>query len=209
MTAEEATQPEQHEKPAEADPYEALDQRKEALFVRLKEAMTKHKAKIMEVRILRAQVEDKFRETGINARELRRRKERLEFRIATEATNLQKERDMMKEMRVIDKQLEKAGEVEKLEAQLRAVEGEIRSAESEIVQTKRGIDEAKAEIRNLREKQREDRSDEREKQWQERKRQQLMEREKEMRKEAEPYMGGVDDAGVELGSIAIIKKKGQ
>ena len=177
MAGEEANQPEQKEKPAEADPYEVLDQRKEELFARLKEAMARHKAKIGEVRILRAQVEDKFRETGINARELRRRKERLEFRIATEATNLQKERDMMKEMRVIDKQLEKAGEVEKLESQLRAVEGEIRAAESEIVQTKRGIDEAKAERRNLREKQREERSEEREKQWQERKRQQLMERE--------------------------------
>ena len=208
MAEKENKQTEQPENPPEADPFEVLDKRKEDLFARLKESTTRHKAKIQELRIIRAQVEDKVKETGVNARELRRRKERLEFRIATEATNLQKERDMMKEMRVIDKQLEKAGEVEKIEARLRAVEGELRAAESEIVQTKRGIDEVKGEMRNLRDSQREKRSEEREKQWQERKRHQLMEREKEMRKEAEQYMGGLDE-GVDLGSIAIIKKKGQ
>ncbi len=188
---------------------EAAEKRKEDFFARLKEVAGKQKQKIYDARTLRAQVEDKMRETGINARELRRRKERLEFRIATEATTLQKERDMMKEMRVIDKYLEKAGAVEALERKLRLVEDEIRAFEAEIGQIKRGIDEAKNEIKTLREKERDERSEEREKQWQERKRHQLMEREKEMRKEIEPYMGGVDEQGVELGSIAVIKKKGQ
>jgi len=196
-----------------ADPIEAIENRKEELFAKLKGVSGRLKYKIYEARVVRGALEDKMKETGINARELRRRKERLEFRIATEATSLAKEREMMKDMKVIDKELAKATEVEKLERKLRFVEGDIRAAETEIEQIKRGIDEAKAEIKAMRDGAKEKRTEEREKVWEEKKRQQLMqkkeEREKEMKKELEPFMGGIDAQGVELGSIAVIKKKGQ
>ena len=191
---------------------ESVEKRKEELFARLKGVSNRLRYKIYEAKAVRAALEQKARETGVNARELRRRKERLEFTIATEATSIQKEREMMKEMKIIDKELDKAVEVEKLERKLRFVEGDVRSAEIEIDQIKKEIDGAKGEIKGLREQVKEKRSEERDKEWQEKKREQLMtrkeERDKEMKKEIEPFMGGLDD-GVELGSIAVIKKKGQ
>ena len=98
-----------------ASPIEAIEKRKEDLFARLKGTSGRLRYKIYEAKAVRAALEDKMRETGYNARDLRRQKERLEFRIATEATSLAKERVMMKEMNEIDKELEKASEVEKLD----------------------------------------------------------------------------------------------
>lgn len=197
---------------AAASPIEAVEKRKEDLFARLKGTSGRLRYKIYEAKAVRAALDEKARECGVNARELRRAKERLEFRIATEATSLQKEREMMKEMKEIDKELAKATEVEKLERKLRFVEGDIRAAEAEIEQIKKGIDESKAEIKAMREADKDKRVEERNKEWEERKRAQLMarkeQREKEMKKELEPFMGGIGE-GVELGSIAVIKKKGQ
>ncbi len=195
-----------------ASPIEAIEKRKEDLFARLKGTSGRLRYKIYEAKAVRAALEDKMRETGYNARDLRRQKERLEFRIATEATSLAKERVMMKEMNEIDKELEKASEVEKLDRKLRLVEGDIRAADAEIEQIKKGIDDSKAEIKAFYEADKEKRSEERDKEWEERKRAQLMarkeQRDKEMKKELEPFMGGIGE-GVELGSIAVIKKKGQ
>lgn len=195
-----------------SDPIGAVENRKEELFARLTGVSGRLRHKLYEAKVVRAALEDKMKETGVNARELRRRKERLEFRIATEATSLAKEREMMKEMNLIDKELAKATEVEKLEKKLRFVEGDVTAAKVEIEQIKKDIDGAKSEIRVLREGEKEKRKEERDKEWEERKRQQLMqrkeEREKEMKKELEPFMGGIGE-GVELGSIAVIKKKGQ
>jgi len=58
----------QAEQPAAADPMEAAEKRKEDFFARLKEVAGKQKQRIYDARTLRAQVEDKMRETGINAR---------------------------------------------------------------------------------------------------------------------------------------------
>lgn len=188
-----------------------LERRKEELFAKLKGVSSRLRYKQYEAKVLKAALEEKMRETGLNVRELRRRKERLEFKIATEALTLAKEREMMKEMRLLEKELEKASELERMERKLRLVEGDIRSAEAEIAQIKKDIDATKAEIKAMRESEREKVREQRAKEWEEKKRAQLMERkakrEEELKKELEPYMGGLDEGGVELGAIAIIKKK--
>ena len=190
---------------------EQLEKKKEELFAKLKGVSSRLRHKQYEAKVLKAALEEKMRETGLNVRELRRRKERLEFKIATEALTLAKEREMMKEMRMLEKELEKAGELERMERKLRLVEGDIRSAEAEIAQIKKDIDAAKAEIKAIREGEREKVKEQRAKEWEEKKRAQLMERrakrEEELKKELEPYLGGVDEEGVELGAIAVIKKK--
>jgi chromosome segregation ATPase len=194
--------------PAELSP---LEKKKEELYAALKGVSARLRHKRHEEATLRDELSAKMAETGLNARELRKRKARLEFRISTEATSLAKERAMMKEMKLLDKELAQASELERMERKLWLVEGDIRAAESEIIRMKGEIDSIKKEIRESRESERDKIREEREKEWQERKRSQLMtrkaEREKEMKKELEPYMGGVDEGGVELGSIAIIKKK--
>ena len=189
-------------------PLGAAETKKEDLFNRLKDASIRHRDARNKAYTLRGALEQKIQETGINARELRRAKERLEFRIATEATSLAKEREMMKEMRIIEKQLQQASEVEKLENEMRAAERDARGIDAEIMQIKRDIDEAKTEVKALRDDEKEKRALERDTQWQERKRGQLMEHETAIKKELEPFMGGLDPEGVDLGSIAVIKKKG-
>jgi len=198
---------------APSDPIEQLEKRKEDLFGRLKGVSSRLRYKKYEEENVRAALNQKFRETGINARELRRRKDKLDFLIATEATTLTKEREMMKEMKLLDKDLEKASEVERMERKLRLVEGDIRSAETEVAQIKKEIENAKAEIKAVTEGERDKLKEEREKEWQEKKRAQLMvrkaARDEEMKKEAGPYMGRIDEEGVDLGSIAVIKKKSE
>ena len=198
---------------APSDPIEQLEKRKEDLFGRLKGVSSRLRYKKYEEENVRAALDQKFRETGVNARELRRRKDKLDFLIATEATTLTKEREMMKEMKILDKDLEKASEVERMERKLRLVEGDIRSAETEVAQIKKEIDDAKAEIRAVSEGARDKLREEHEKEWQEKKRAQLMARkaarDEEMKKETGPYMGGIDEQGVDLGSIAVIKKKSE
>ncbi|MDD5317396.1 MAG: hypothetical protein PHF51_01530 [Candidatus ainarchaeum sp.] len=192
---------------------DGVEKRKEELFGKLKGAASRLRHKIHEESFLRKVLEEKRKECGLNARELRKRRSRLEFRIATEATSLAKEREMMKAMKLLEAELVKASEFEKLERKLHLVLGDIRAAESEITQTRKDIEAAKEEIRKGRESVREKAREEREKEWQERKRAQLMarkaQRDEETRKEVAPYMGSVDDSGVDLGSIAVIKKKGQ
>lgn len=190
---------------------EQVEKRKEELFERLNRIIALLKLKRAEENDLRAEFERKAAEAGFNVRELRREHKRLEFRIATEATTLDKERAMMKEMRALEKQLAKASEVEKVDRALRLVLGDIRAAETEIDQVKRDIDAAKSEIRAVREDARDQVRAEREKEWQEKKRVQLMAqkvaREKEAKSEIAPFLGGIDETGVDLGSIAVIKKK--
>lgn len=198
---------------AQSSEADLVAKRKEELFARLKGVASRLRHKLNDEGILREELGSKMGESGLNARELRKMRSRLEFRIATEATTLAKERQMMKEMKLIEADLVKASELERMERKLHLVQGDIRAAESEILQIRKDIDSAKEEIRKSREAEREKVREEREKEWQERKRAQLMarkaQREEDMKKEAAPYMGSVDAGGVDLGSIAVIKKKPQ
>jgi len=190
-----------------------IEKKKEELFAKLNVIAERLKEKRKQADELHAALRQKTAEVGINPRELRKEMQRLDFQISTEATTLQKEREMMKVMREMQKKLSKAVEVEKLDRQFRLVIADIRADENEIEDIKKGIGEAKSVLKEKRDAQFEERREQRNKEWEEKKRKQLLEhrakRDSEIKKENEPFIGGLDPDGVDLGSIAVIKKRSE
>jgi len=191
-------------------PTDLLDRQKEELFVKLKEVGKRLSYKQYEEKAIRAALDQKLKETGIDGKKLRRRLRYLEFRIQTDATTLQKERRYMREINQIEKQLDKVKETEKMDRKLNLVRGDISRAEEEIRNIKKQIDQIKAEIRAFREEGRKAHIEAKQREWQEKKRAELMKKKAQRKKEMDAYSPEDElDGGVELGSIAIIKKKTQ
>jgi len=125
--------------------------------------------------------------------------EELEFKIATEAYTLEHEKELLKRMEQKKKELKEAVEVARQRARCRRLEQEIEEAEGQRKEVEGKIADVKIALVRLR------RGLERERFRQEREKIR-MERQEAEKKEVARYLGAVEE-GVELGQIAVIKRK--
>jgi len=80
---------------------------------------------------------------------LRKRRNRMEFMIATAAYTPKIEREWLKEVRKLDEELEKVKEVERARRKIRFVEDDIKDGELEIVDLENKIRDSKDKLRRL------------------------------------------------------------
>lgn len=182
---------------------DALEKRKFELIGKAKELDSRLNYKSYEAKALK---EILSKENVDEYKRLKRALNELEFRIATESTNLQTERKMMKEIREIQAKLEKAGEIERKRRKLFLVEGDVRQLTDERNLLEKEIQQLKGEAKSYRDELNEKSAEAREATRRERKRKELEEKRVKMMEDL-----GISDKPIEgevsLGEIAVIKKK--
>lgn len=185
-----------------------LARRKEELYAKLKGAAGRLRYKQYELKEVRKALEQMRRECPVPARALRKQRNKLEFRISTESYTLARERELMKHISRVERELSKAEEVERLERKVRLIEGDIRNTEQEIGLIKKQIEETKEAMKAARAEADRRRKEQKKREWEARKREELMDEERKHMEELRPFLGKIEE-GVELGHIAVIKKKNQ
>ena len=180
---------------------ETIEKEKAALLERLKEADRRYRYKIYEAKALGEMLDKKKKEgTYPPTRELKKRIQKLEFIISTEARTLQQERELVKEVRNLEKKLKASIELERMERKLHLINEDIRAAEKQVMEFEKGMDDMRKELQEKRNAS--------SKSKKERKLLELREKVNEERqREREPFMKKNEDGRVDLGEICVIKKK--
>lgn len=80
---------------------------------------------------------------------LRKRRNRMEFMIATAAYTPRMEREWLKEVRKLDEELEKVKEIEKARRKKRFVDEDIETGEQEVKDLEKGLQDVKDRLRRL------------------------------------------------------------
>jgi len=186
---------------------QALESKREALLIKLKKIDSQAKYKSYEARALHTVLKGKRRP---DTRMLKRRLDILEFKIQTEASTLNKERQFMKEIKKTQKELEEAiGEDRQfkklayLESDLREYEKEMDSLEQELQTTNTEISDME---KSFRDKAKRHVLEERTKKRNEAKEKKRGSIQEESKKENEPYMAKMEPT-VTLEDICVIKKR--
>jgi len=137
---------------------------------------------------------------------IRKEAEELEFKIATEAFTRKAEQELLKKLKSVKSRMDEAVQVSRMRYRLQRVGQEMgpimkmrEEVEAKIAEAKKAMvherrDEEHGHFRAERQKKTEERQ------------KQFVERREQEKKEIEKYLGGVDE-GVELGQIAVIRKK--
>lgn len=145
-----------------------------------------------------------------DVRFLRRKLNDMEFRIATESTNLKQEREMMKRIKLAEAEYQEAMKSERMRRKLSYVEGDIKQVDGEIAQLDVQIKEKRQAIRELQDKMRTSAKDSALEHRKIRRIARVHENKKheneETRKEMEPFTGKFENT-VTLESICVIKRK--
>ena len=123
-----------------------LDKKKQALFEKIRSLKRKLQYKQYEHKALSPFLE-KTKEVRIGP--LRKQKRAVEFRIATQAYTPGIERELLKELKVIDKRLDEVQEVEKARRKKRFVEEDIAQAEKDILATENELKEVLEAIKKV------------------------------------------------------------
>ena len=180
---------------------EALEKEKATLLERLKEADRRYRYKLYEAKALSEMLDKKKKEGAFPpTRELRKRIQKLEFIISTEARTLQQERELVKEVRNLERRLKESIEFERMERRLHLINEDIKTVEKQVMEFEKRMDEMRKELQNKRNAS--------SKSKKERKLIELKEKVNEERqREMEPFMKKNADGRVDLGEICIIKKK--
>ena len=180
---------------------EALEKEKATLLERLKEADRRYRYKLYEAKALSEMLDKKKKEGAFPpTRELRKRIQKLEFIISTEARTLQQERELVKEVRNLERRLRESIEFERMERRLHLINEDIKTVEKQVMEFEKRMDEMRKELQNKRNAS--------SKSKKERKLLELKEKVNEERqREMEPFMKKNADGRVDLGEICIIKKK--
>jgi len=180
---------------------EALEKEKATLLERLKEADRRYRYKLYEAKALSEMLDKKKKEGAFPpTRELRKRIQKLEFIISTEARTLQQERELVKEVRNLERRLKESIEFERMERRLHLINEDIKTVEKQVMEFEKRMDEMRKELQNKRNAS--------SKSKKERKLLELKEKVNEERqREMEPFMKKNADGRVDLGEICIIKKK--
>jgi uncharacterized coiled-coil DUF342 family protein len=123
-----------------------LEKEKGGLIERIKKLIRRVRYKKYEKKAL-----EPFLEKTKNVRiaPLRKRKKALEFRISTSAYTPRIERDLLKEVRKLEEQLEELKEVERSRRKKRYVEQDIVEGEAEIQEIEVKLNEIRGELRKL------------------------------------------------------------
>ncbi|MCX6775330.1 MAG: hypothetical protein NT130_00555 [Candidatus Micrarchaeota archaeon] len=180
---------------------EALEKEKATLLERLKEADRRYRYKVYEAKALSEMLDKKKKEGTLPlTRELRKRIQRLEFIISTEARTLQQERELVKEVRDLEKKLKASIELERMERRLHLINDDIKAAEKQVIEFEKKMDDMRKELQEKRNAS--------SKSKKEKKLLDLKEKVNEERqREREPFMKKSVDGRVDLGEICVIKKK--
>jgi len=186
---------------------QALESKREALLTRLKKIDAQAKYKSYEAKALQTVLKGKPRP---DARSLRRKLEYLEFKIETEATTLQLERQLMKEIKKTQKELEEAFAGEKQFRKLSYLESDLREYEKEMNQIERDLQDTHREMSELEKSNREEAKrkafevhEKKRLEFREKKRKEIHE---EQKKETDPFMATLEPT-VSLEDICVIRKK--
>jgi len=180
---------------------ETIEKEKATLLERLKEADGRYRYKVYEAKALSEMLDKKKKEgTFPPTRELRKRIQKLDFIISTEARTLQQEREFVKEVRSLEKKLKASIDLEKMERRLHLINEDIKAAEKQVMEFEKRMDEMRKELQEKRNAS--------SKSKKERKLLELREKVNEERqREREPFMKKNEDGRVDLGEICVIKKK--
>lgn len=190
-----------------AERRQVLESKRNALFSRLKKLESQANYKACEAKALQTILKGKIRP---NVRALRRKLNILEFKIETESTSLQIERQLMKEIKKTEKEIEDTMTEERqfrklayLESDVKELEAEMKKVEQELQET---INELSEFERQAREEHRQKIKEERIKksiEFHEKKRKETQEK---IKQENEPYMSKLEPT-VSLEDICVIRKK--
>jgi chromosome segregation ATPase len=154
-----------------------------------------------EAKALGEMLEKKKKEAPLPpAREIRKNIHRLEFIISTEARTLKQERELVKEVRVWERKLDGAVELERMERRLVFINEDMQRAEQQVKELETRMNELRTQVH---EKHSEEHKSRKESKLLELKRKV----EEEKLKELEPFMKKSEDGRVDLGEICVIKKK--
>jgi uncharacterized coiled-coil DUF342 family protein len=180
---------------------EALEKEKATLLERLKEADRRYRYKVYEAKALSEMLDKRKKEGTLPpTRELKKRIQKLEFIISTEARTLQQERDLVKEVRELEKRLKVSIEFERMERRLHLINDDIKAAEKQVIEFEKKMDDMRKELQEKRNAS--------SKSKKEKKLLELKEKVNEERqREREPFMKKTADGRVDLGEICVIKKK--
>jgi uncharacterized coiled-coil DUF342 family protein len=190
-----------------AERRQALESKRNALLTRLKKLDAQGNYKSYEAKALRTILKDKVR---IDTRALRRKLNYLDFKVQTEATTLQLERQLMKEIKKTQREIDDAATDEKQFRKLSYLESDIRECEKEMNQLEHELQETNKEISELdtmsREESKKRASEERAKKRMGEREKKRKETHEAVKKEEEPFMTKLEPT-VTLEDICVIKKK--
>lgn len=137
------------------------EKQKKNVFTELTETMKGKRelllSKIDRIKELRNKL-DAINKSGVKA--LEKRKERLEFKVATEAITLEKERELMKSIKGLNEEIKRA---QSKEGERKELLAEIKALDEEIEKLKNELDEMKLNLIELREERKKRRVDARKK----------------------------------------------
>ena len=188
---------------------QALESKREALLTKLKNIDSQAKYKSYEARALRTVLKGKRRP---DARGLRRRLEMLEFKVQTEASTLQMERQLMKEIKKTEKEIVEATAEDRQFRKLAYLESDLLECEKEMDHIEKELQETNAEISELEKASRDETArqmfEERERKKSEYREKKRKEKKEEQKKETEPYMTKIEPL-VSLEDICVIRKKSE
>jgi uncharacterized coiled-coil DUF342 family protein len=123
-----------------------LEARKAELINRIKKLNARIRYKKYEQKALEPFLEET---KDVKIAPLRKMKRALEFKIATAAYTPKMERDLLKEVKKVDKQLEEVREVERARRKKVLVEGDLKEAEAEILTIEEELKKLRDELRVL------------------------------------------------------------
>jgi uncharacterized coiled-coil DUF342 family protein len=186
---------------------QALESKRNAIFTKLKSIDSQAKYKSYEARALHTVLKGKHRP---DTRMLKRRLSLLEFKIETEATTLQMERQLMKEIKKTQKEIDDSAAEERQFRKLSYLESDIRECEKELVELEKQLSETNKELSELdhtaREEGKKAITEERRKRSFEHHEKRRKEAHEKAKKETGPFMSNLEPT-VTLEDICIIKKK--
>ncbi|MBI2079166.1 hypothetical protein HYT84_00245 [Candidatus Micrarchaeota archaeon] len=132
--------------PELSDKISALENRKSELINHIKRLNKKIRYKKYEEKALEPFLE---KTKDINVFPLRKQKNMLEFKIATQAYTPKIERDLLKGMKKIDEELEKVKEVERARRKKKFIEGDIKEAETDVLSIEEQLRKIRDELKLL------------------------------------------------------------
>ncbi len=186
---------------------QALESKKNTLLTRLKRLDSQAKYKSYEARVLQTLLKGKTRP---DARGLQRRLNMLEFKVETEATTLALERQLMKEIKKTQRELEEAITADRQFRKLAYLVSDLRECEKELNQIEHDLQETNHEIidieKSFHEEARKQVVEERIKRAHETREKRRKETHEQLKQESEPYMTKLEPT-VTLEDICVIKKK--
>jgi uncharacterized coiled-coil DUF342 family protein len=123
-----------------------LEKRKSELIDKIREINRRLRYKKYEQKALEPFLE---KTKDVNVEPVKRKKRMLEFRIATQAYTPKMEREWIKEVKIIDAQLDELREIERARRKIRYIAGDIEAGENEVKKIEEELKKIRDELKDL------------------------------------------------------------